>query len=63
MITQPESALAADPQAVAPPAVSPKRASRIPRSPKVLVGGSILFIFILVAIFGPLTMLLYRSRH
>jgi peptide/nickel transport system permease protein len=53
VITQPESALAADPQAVAPPAVSPKRASRIPRSPKVLVGGSILFIFILVAIFGP----------
>ncbi|HEV2635532.1 MAG TPA: ABC transporter permease [Actinocrinis sp.] len=54
MITQPESALAADPQLVQPLAVKPKRKSRIPRSPKVIVGGSILFLFVLIAVFGPL---------
>ena len=54
MITQPEPALAADPQLAAPLAITPKRASRIPRSPKVLVGGAILILFVLVAIFGPI---------
>ena len=36
------------------PVTARKRASRIPRSPKVIVGGTLLVLFALLAIFGPI---------
>ena len=47
--------VAAGPDAVVAPALPrAKRGSRIPRSPKVIIGASILILFALVAIFGPM---------
>jgi len=36
-----------------PPVPAARRASRIPRSPKVIIGGSLLLLFALLAVFGP----------
>jgi peptide/nickel transport system permease protein len=52
MITMPDATLTEPPVLV--PATRRRRGIRLPRSAKVLVGGSILFLFILLAIFGPM---------
>ncbi|MEY9968683.1 peptide/nickel transport system permease protein [Streptacidiphilus sp. MAP12-16] len=46
--------MAATPTTAQAPAPRARRGSRIPRSPKVIVGASILVVFALVAIFGPM---------
>jgi peptide/nickel transport system permease protein len=51
VITLPDSTVA-DPQVLAP-AVRRKRGARLPRSPKVIVGGLILVIFVALAVIGP----------
>ncbi len=52
MITMPDATLTEPPALV--PSSRRRRGIRLPRSAKVITGGSILFVFVLLAVFGPM---------